>query len=109
MFQCAIVTKGAQLDQFDWPRTLRSQVSIYNIDNPLLTSTTLANKDTDNLCTVFTRILGAREARGGKAIRAIERRIELLSRDSGYLHVSVTSLVSLIVHLKGRSILICYV
>ena len=27
-----IVTKGAQLDQFDWPRTFRSQVSIYNRD-----------------------------------------------------------------------------
>ena len=26
------VTKGAQFDQFDWPRKLRSQVSTYNID-----------------------------------------------------------------------------
>ena len=26
------VRKGAQYDQFDWPRTLRSQVSIYNKD-----------------------------------------------------------------------------
>ena len=32
MFLCVVVTKGAQLDQFDWPRTLRSQVSSYNID-----------------------------------------------------------------------------
>ena len=29
MFFCVPVTKGAQ---FDWPRTLRSQVSTYNID-----------------------------------------------------------------------------
>ena len=32
MFLCVIVTKGAQFDQFDWLRKLRSQVSIYNID-----------------------------------------------------------------------------
>ena len=27
-----VVTKGAQFDQFDCPRTLRTHVSIYNID-----------------------------------------------------------------------------
>ena len=32
MFMGVVVTNGAPLDQFDWPRTLRSQVSIYNID-----------------------------------------------------------------------------
>ena len=32
MFLCVAVTKEAQFNQFDWPRKLRSQVSIYNID-----------------------------------------------------------------------------
>ena len=32
VFLCAVVTKGAQFNQFDWPRTFCSQVSIYNID-----------------------------------------------------------------------------
>ena len=32
MFLCVVVTKGAQFDQFVWPRKLRSQVTIYNID-----------------------------------------------------------------------------
>ena len=32
MFLYVVVAKGAQFDQFDWPRKLRSQVSIYNID-----------------------------------------------------------------------------
>ena len=30
IFLCVVVTKGAQFVQFDWPRKLRSQVSIYN-------------------------------------------------------------------------------
>ena len=30
MFVCVVVTKRAQFDQIDWPRTLRGQVSIYN-------------------------------------------------------------------------------
>ena len=30
VFLCVVVTKGAQFDQFDWLRTFRSQVSIYN-------------------------------------------------------------------------------
>ena len=32
MFLCVVVSKGAQFDRFDWPRTLRSKVSNYNID-----------------------------------------------------------------------------
>ena len=32
VFLCVVVTKGAQFDQFDWPRTFRSQVSMYNKD-----------------------------------------------------------------------------
>ena len=32
MFLCVPVTKGAQFDQFVWPKTLRSQFSTYNID-----------------------------------------------------------------------------
>ena len=32
MFLCVVVTKGAQFDQYDWPRRLYNQVSIYNID-----------------------------------------------------------------------------
>ena len=32
MFLWVVVTKGARFDQLDWPRTLRSQVSIYNIE-----------------------------------------------------------------------------
>ena len=32
MYLCVVVTKGSQFDQFDWPRKLRSQVSIHNID-----------------------------------------------------------------------------
>ena len=32
MFLCLAVIKGAQFDQLEWPRTLRSQVSVYNID-----------------------------------------------------------------------------
>ena len=31
MFLCVVVTKGAQFDQFDWPKKIRCQVSISNI------------------------------------------------------------------------------
>ena len=32
MFLCVIVTTGAKFDELGWPRKLRSQVSIYNVD-----------------------------------------------------------------------------
>ena len=32
VFLCVVVTKGAQFDQYDWPRTLGSQVSNYDRD-----------------------------------------------------------------------------
>ena len=32
VFLCVPVTKGAQLDQFNWPRTLHSGVFTYDID-----------------------------------------------------------------------------
>ena len=32
VFLCVPVTKGTQFDQFDWPTTLRNQVSTYNKD-----------------------------------------------------------------------------
>ena len=32
MFLCVVATKGAQFNQYNWRRTLHSQVSVYNIE-----------------------------------------------------------------------------
>ena len=70
---CLVVTKGAQFNQFDWPRAFCSQVSIYNRDTHKefdLFSSFSCNTSklcfyTPTLSTIFVPLFFHRKVKGG--------------------------------------------